>query len=168
METAKEKQQNFIKSYLKPMLKEVGYLTSGNTWWKDKGDFFNVINLQNYSWNSQDSVDFRFNFGIAITKILQDQEKKKATYNDLIITISEGHFLPNGGKERKYGNVQGYSITNGTDILAFIESVKIDFEKYILPKFDHPKTIEDCVSTYGQIKFWGDQLLKRFKENGLV
>ena len=48
-----------MKSYLKPTLKKHGYQTSGQTWWKDKGDFFNVINLQNYSWNSKESIDFR-------------------------------------------------------------------------------------------------------------
>src|SRR5690606_28661656 len=64
--TAKEKQAEFIKSYLKPTLKQNGYQTSAQTWWKDKGDFFNVINLQNYSWNSKDIVDFRFNIGIAL------------------------------------------------------------------------------------------------------
>ncbi len=29
-------------------------MTPGQTWWKDKGNFFNFINLQNYSWNSKD------------------------------------------------------------------------------------------------------------------
>ena len=48
--TAKEKQAYIIKIYLKPTLKTFGYQTSGQTWWKDKGDFFNFINLQNYSW----------------------------------------------------------------------------------------------------------------------
>ncbi|MCH7658849.1 MAG: DUF4304 domain-containing protein [Bacteroidetes bacterium] len=49
--TTKEKQAEFIKSYLNPTLNHFGYRKSGQIWWKDKGDFFNVINLQNYSWN---------------------------------------------------------------------------------------------------------------------
>jgi len=57
--TAKEKQAEFIKNYLKPILKDHGYLVSGQTWWKDKGDFFNVINLQSYSWNSKLSNFYR-------------------------------------------------------------------------------------------------------------
>ena len=69
--TAKEKQTLFIKTYLKTTLKTFGYQTSGQTWWKDKGDFYNVINLQNYSWNSKDSVDFRFNIGIALKATLK-------------------------------------------------------------------------------------------------
>ncbi len=44
--TAKDKQKEFIKIYLKPKLKEWGYHTAGQTWWKDKGDFFNVINWE--------------------------------------------------------------------------------------------------------------------------
>ena len=75
--TAKEKQAYIIKIYLKPTLKTFGYQTSGQTWWKDKGDFFNFINLQNYSWNSKDSVDFRFNIGIALKATIKDKQKKK-------------------------------------------------------------------------------------------
>ena len=96
--TAKEKQTEFIKSYLNPTLKQFGYQTSGQTWWKDKGDFFNVINLQNYSWNSKDSVDFRFNIGIALKVTVKDGQKKKATYNDLTTHLDEGTFLPNRKK----------------------------------------------------------------------
>lgn len=53
MMNAKEKQTEFIKGYLKPKLKDEGFGTSGQTWWKNKGDFFIVINLQNSQWNSK-------------------------------------------------------------------------------------------------------------------
>ena len=61
--TGKEKQKELIKNYLKPTLKDYGYKTSGQTWWKDKGEFFTLINLQNFSWNNKDNVDFCFNIG---------------------------------------------------------------------------------------------------------
>lgn len=76
--TAKEKQTYFIKTYLKPTLKTFGYQMSGQTWWKDKGDFFTLINLQNFSWNSKDKVDFCFNIGVALKAIMKDVDKKKA------------------------------------------------------------------------------------------
>jgi len=41
--TAKELQIEFIKTYLKPTLKLHNYKTSGQTWWKNMGDFFIVI-----------------------------------------------------------------------------------------------------------------------------
>jgi hypothetical protein len=91
--TAKEKQIKFIKLYLKPILKQNGYQTAGLTWWKDKGEFFNVINLQNYSWNSKDNVDFRFNIGIALKATVKDEHKKKATYSDLTTNLDEGTFF---------------------------------------------------------------------------
>ncbi|RTL56146.1 MAG: DUF4304 domain-containing protein [Sphingobacteriales bacterium] len=165
--TAKEKQTAFIKTYLKPVLKIHGYSNSGQTWWKDKGDFFNIINLQNYSWNSKESVDFRFNIGIALKALLLDEQKKKATYNDLAIHLDEGTFLPDR-INRKYGDNQGYSITEKTDLDEFISAVKTDFENYILPKLDEPKSLHDCVQYYGHLSFWGERLKILIKENKLL
>ena len=164
--TAKEKQTEFIKSYLKPTLKQFGYQTSGQTWWKDKGYFFNIINLQNYSWNSKNSVDFRFNVGIALKATVKDGQKKKATYNDLTVHLDEGTFLPDR-KKRRFGDNQGYSITDKTDIKEFIDSLKVDFETYILPGLEKHNSLTDCVEFYGKFPFWGDNLKKVIKENNL-
>ncbi len=165
--TAKEKQTVFIKTFLKPTLKQNGYMTSGQTWWKDKGDFFNVINLQNYSWNSKDSVDFRFNIGIALKATIKDDQKKKVTYNDLTTHLDEGTFLPDR-KNRKFGDNQGYSITEKTDLEEFIMAVKLDFEKYILPGLEEPNTLTDCIKFYERFPFWGDNLKRVITENKLI
>lgn len=165
--TAKEKQNIFIKTYLKPKLKEWGYQTSGHTWWKDKGDFFNVINLQNYSWNTKYEVDFRFNIGIALKATLKDINKKKATYNDLIVHLDEGAFLPNR-KKRRFGDNQGYSITDRTNLIDFKNSLGKDFEIHILPKIEKPITLSDCIEFYGKITFWGDNLRREIKKLGLI
>lgn len=165
--TAKEKQTEFIKTYLKQILKAQGYQVSGQTWWKDKGDFFNVINLQNYSWNSKDNVDFRFNIGIAIKVTVKDPLKKKATYNDLTTHLDEGTFLPDR-KNRKYANNQGYSITDETDLIDFCETIKYDFETYILPKLDEPKNLQDLIKFYEPFTFWADNLKRIISEYKLV
>ena len=162
--TAKEKQTEFIKTYLKPTLKQYGYQTSGQTWWKDKGDFFDVIHLQNYSWNSKESVDFRFNIGIAVKATVKDDQKKKATYNDLTTHLDEGIFLPDRTK-RKFGDNQGYSITDDTNLNEFIDAFKDDLETYILPGLEKYKSLADCVKFYGQFPFWGDNLIRVIKEN---
>jgi hypothetical protein len=164
--TAKEKQTEFIKSYLKPTLKKFGYQTSGQTWWKDKGDFFIVINLQNYSWNSKENVDFRFNIGIALKAMLKDEQKKKATYNDLVTHLDEGVFLLDR-KNRKFGNNEGYSIKTDTDIKEFINALKTDFEIYILPNIDKPNSLADCIEFYSQFPFWRDNLKRIIKENNI-
>ena len=165
--TAKEKQTEFIKTYLKPTLKQNGYQTSGQTWWKDKGDFFNVINLQNYSWNSKDNVDFRFNIGIALKATVKDEQKKKVTYNDLTTHLDEGTFLPDR-KNRIFGNNQGYSITDDTNVDEFIIAMKTDFETYILPGLEEPKTLADCIKFYERFPFWGDNLKRVIVEHKLL
>jgi hypothetical protein len=155
--TAKEKQAAFIKHYLKPALKSHEYLTSAQTWWKDKGEFFNIINLQNYSWNSSEKVDFRFNVGIALKGLLRDQIRQRPTHHDLAVYLDEGAFLPDR-VNRRFGNNQGYSIETQTDMDAFAAAVVYDFEKYVLPKLEEPKSLQDCLQIYGNIPFWGERL----------
>ena len=166
--TAKYKQTEFIKSYLKPTLKLDGFKTDGLTWWKDKGDFFIVINLQNYSWNSKNSIDFRFNIGIAVTKLLKDPEKKKATYNDLVVNVGEAGHLPKDRIYHKYKNNVGYSITDDTDLADFIQEFSIDLEKEILPSLNKMGSLKNCLDYYKQFTFWGDNLLRIIQQDTIV
>jgi len=72
--TAKEKQLIIIKTHLKPLLKSYGYATKAQTWWRNQDEFFIIINLQNFSWNSKEDVAFCFNIGIAIKKAMKNPE----------------------------------------------------------------------------------------------
>ncbi|UMY65294.1 MULTISPECIES: DUF4304 domain-containing protein [unclassified Flavobacterium] len=166
--TAKEKQTQFIKTYLKPALKNFGYRTSGQTWWKEKGDFFTVINLQNFSWNSKDSVDFCFNIGVALKATMNDTEKKKPTVYDLTVYLRENSYLPDSRQEYKFKSKTGYVLTEQTDLNDFVAELKSDFENHILPTLDKLNTLQDCVDRFGNIAFWGDNLKKVITENKLL
>ena len=146
------------------MLKSFGYKNSGRTWWKDMGDFYNVINIQNYSWNSIDSVDFRFNIGVALKGKLKDRTGKKVSYSELVTMLDEGTFLPDR-KNRMFGNNQGYSITNDTPLQSFKDVVHKDFEEYILPRLDTPKGLADLIQFYEPYDFWCKNLKRRIAEN---
>jgi hypothetical protein len=163
--TAKEKQAEFIKSYLKPTLKQFGYQSSGLTWWTDKGDFFTLINLQNFSWNRKDSVEFCFNIGIALKTTIVEKNLKKPTVHDLTVYLREGFYLPDDRNEYKYKNKTGYILTDKTDIADFACALKLDFENHILPYLDKLKSIKDCVDNFGHITFWGDNLKRIIQEN---
>ena len=166
--TAKEKQTDFIKTYLKPTLKNIGYQTSGQTWWKDKGDFFTLINLQNFSWNSKDSVDFCFNIGVALKATMTDTNKKKPTVHDLTVYLRESYYLPDARQEYKFRNKTGYVLTEQADLNDFIAELKFDFENYILPTLDKLNSLQNCVDKFGGITFWGDNLKKVIAENKLL
>ncbi|MCC9138936.1 DUF4304 domain-containing protein [Pontibacter silvestris] len=163
---AKDKQKEFIKTYLKPKLKEEGYNTAGQNWWKNKGDFFITINLQNSQWNSVESLSFCFNIGVALTEKIKDPEKKKATYYDAGAAIREDGFLPDERKKHKYRKESwlGYIITNDTDLEDFSRELKIDFEEAILPKLNNLDSLEDCLSFFKQFGFWGENLKKQIEE----
>ncbi len=166
--TAKEKQTEFIKTYLKPTLKSFGYQTSGQTWWKDKGEFFTLINLQNFSWNSKDSIDFCFNIGIALKATMRDSNRKKPTVHDLTVYLSQGFYLPDSRQEYKFKNKTGYTLTNAVVLTEFTVELKSDFENHILPFLDKLNSLQDCINTFENITFWGDNLKKVIEENKLV
>jgi hypothetical protein len=154
---AKEKQSIFIKTYLKSTLKQHKYLTSGQTWWKDHGDFYVIINLQNFSWNTKDDVTFCFNIGIGLKSLMKDLSKKP-THFDLTVPIREGAYLAESRKINNYRNNAGYIINRNTDIDDFIIGLRVDFESEILPKLEKLVTLNDCVEYYEQFPFWGDRL----------
>lgn len=166
--TAKEKQTEFIKTYLKPTLKNLGYQTSGQTWWKDKGDFFILINLQNFSWNSKDSVDFCFNIGVALKATMKDTDKKKPTVHDLTVYLRDSSYLPGSRQEYKIRNKTGYVLTEQVDTNDFITELKSDFGNHILPTLDKLNSLQSCVDKFGDITFWGDNLKRVIAENKLL
>ena len=158
--TAKEIQIEFIKKYLKPTLKLNGYKTSGQTWWKNMGDFFIVINLQNSQWNSKEEISFCLNIGVALTEKLADKDKKKASYFDIATNLREDAYLTKERQKIKKnkGGWLGYKITDTTNLSEFIEYFRIDLEDNILKRLDELKTLKDCVSFYEKYEFWGNNL----------
>ena len=117
--TAKEKQTYFIKTYLKPTLKTFGYQTIGQTWWKDKGDFFTLINLHNFSWNSKDRVDFLFQYWCCFKSDNERHGQKKPTVYDLTVGLRESSYLPDNRLEHKFRNKTGYLLTEETELNDF-------------------------------------------------
>ena len=155
---AKELQKLVIKNYLKPTLKRFGYLTSGQTWWKSKGDFFIVINMQSSQWNDQSNVHFCFNIGIALTQNLKDAAKKKANYFDLAVQLREKNYLPVERNTGGHRDSNWYMLKDETSLDNFIAEMKIDFERHILPKLEKLETLEDCLQFYQSFPFWGQSL----------
>ena len=169
MTTAKDIQIDFIKSYLKPTLKEHGYKTSGQTWWKNMGEFFVVINLQNSQWNSKEELSFCLNIGVALTEKLADKEKKKATYFDIVTQLREDAYLTEERQKikKEKGGWLGYKITDTTNAKDFIDDFKIDLEENILKQLDQLKTLKDCMLFYEKFDFWGNNLKRQIEECGL-
>lgn len=163
--TAKEIQTEFIKTYLKPTLKNYGYKTAGQTWWKGMGDFFIVINLQNSQWNSKEDVSFCFNTGVALTLI----DKKKASYNDIFPPLRHEVYLTEKRRQflkEQYGGL-GYSIRDNTDLDDFIADFKVDFEGSVLKSLEELKTIEDCAVLYEKFQaeiFFKNSKFKNWKQ----
>lgn len=168
--TSQQTQAVFIKSYLKPTLKAHGYKTSGKTWWKDMGEFFIVINLQNSQWNSKEELSFCLNIGVALTAKLADREKKKATHFDMATHLREDAYLSEERQKlhKDCGGWLGYKITDKTNVLEFTDYFKIDLEENILPKLDQLKTLKNCVEFYEKYDFWANNLRRQIEECGVV
>ena len=151
--TAKDKQLAFIKNSFKKLLKDEGYKTTGNKWWKFNEPFFNFIELQNFSWNSQKSVDFCFNFTTGLTSDIKNLSKP--TIHDGIPYIRESYFDVEKNDYWTRGN--GYHIDDNTDMGKFTEQVLNDFKLLILPKFNL-LTDEESILRFYSDEFWGPRV----------
>ena len=165
--TAREKQTEIIKSYLKPTLKRLGYQNSGQTWWKDKGDFFVVIKLQNFSWNSKGAVSFCFNTGLLLKATLSDKDKTNPTRSVLAVHLREGFCLPDNRQEHSHRNSTGYQLNESTDSLDFTKELKTDMELHVLPYLEKLNSIRDCLDSFGELTFWGENLKRLIRDNNL-
>ena len=159
--TSKDFQKEVIVEILKPLFKKWGYKTNGQHWWKVTGDFFQVICLQNFSWNTRDSVDFCFNFSTGLLKDISG--KTKVTTHDGITYTRECTFL--SGKETRNRNKLGYHLTPRTDINNFKNEIKCDFEGLILPKLDSLNSADALLSFYRE-GFFADRLRQALNNNG--
>lgn len=160
----KEKEKQVIDGYLKPKLKDEGFKKSGKTWWKSKGDFYIVINMQDSQYNTFDEVCFCFNIGIALTKKIADPTKKKITHYDTVVSLREASYLNSSRRTHKFRHGLGYLITAHTNVEEFTEQLKADFESDIFPILNKLENIDDCLEFYGKVVFWGDQLKRQLKE----
>jgi hypothetical protein len=151
--TAKEKQLIFIKESLKPLLKAEGYRTAGNKWWKINEPFFNLVKLQNFSWNSRNSVDFCFNFTTGFIADIENPDNP--TSYDGIPHIRENYFKV--AKNEYWKGANGYHIDDNTDLDKFTGQVISDFKLVILPKFNL-LTNEDSILSFYSDNFWGPRV----------
>jgi Domain of unknown function (DUF4304) len=147
--TAKEKQLIFIKESLKPLLKAEGYRTAGNKWWKINGAFFNLIEIQNFSWNSRNSVDFCFNFTTGFTSDINNAGNP--TIFDGITQVRENYF--GVSKSDYWKGTNSYHIENDTDQIKFGEQVANDFKLLILPKLNL-LTNKESIEQFYSDGFW--------------
>lgn len=158
--TAKDKQAQVLKTVIKPLFKSQGFKVDRQTFYKPMTDFFIVANLQNFSWNTKDQVDFCFNIGIALTATVRDLLRKKAAYRDLTAHFREASFLAESQLSDKYRTKSGYSISSETDISEFSTYIERNFSEYILPELSKWKTLEDGMCFFDQSEFWGTHLRK--------
>jgi len=159
--TAKEKQSVLVRETLKPLLKAEGYKTTGNKWWRIDEPFFNFIELQNFSWNSRNSVDFCFNFTTGLTSDIKNIAKP--TIHDGIPYVRENYF---GVTKHIYwkGN-NGYHIDDNTDLVGLTVAVLNDFNSHILPKLNLLNN-ENAITAFYSDKFWAPRV-KQSLEQGL-
>lgn len=163
---AKEKQKELITRYLKPTLKQKGFLTSGNTWWRDKGDFFDVIDLQNSQGNSRTKLSFCLNIGPALKSYLCYSKANKISHFDVVVNLREPAFMSEARcKQPHHSGWLGYLIDDSTVINDFITEFAIDLEQQILPTLERLKNLDDWLDFIQEGQFWHEVLTRVIKEN---
>jgi hypothetical protein len=129
--TAKDLQKTFIADCLKPLLREYGYKTIGQLWFKKYDNFTILIQLQNSAWNETDRVDFCFNIGISIVHT----DKPSFLKNILQPSLREAAFINEHRNKQPHriSSSLGYKITSDTYLALFISEFEQDWKGEILP-----------------------------------
>jgi hypothetical protein len=86
----------------------------------------------------------------------------------LTVYLREGFYLPDNRQEYKFKNKTGYTLTDQADLNDFVTELKSDFESHILPYLDKLNSLQDCINSFGDITFWGDNLKRVIEENKLL
>ena len=158
-----EKRDIVVKELIKPLLKEHGFKTGGNTWCRKITDSLKVvIHMEGY----------RFSFAASgaifqlIISLFESKEKLKPQHGIGELSIDSRYFLPYYGMKSPLYNVLGYRIDGYRDYLPIdipIDEVKeyfrTDLEKYILPellKIESREDYEKMYAKYGSEKRWSD------------
>lgn len=82
--------------------------------------------------------------------------------------MREGSYLPQKRKEKGFRNKSGYILKTETDFNEFAEELISDFVNHILPYLEGINTLKDCLSHFGEITFWGENLKRVIRENNLI
>jgi len=162
---AKEKQNVIIKNNIKTILKDKGFKNKGNNYRKEENEFYKVITLQNFSWNSSDDVEFCFNFGILVKDVVLPFElPENFGVQYCHVQVRESSFLPESRCKGQFRDRGCYNIKDNTDEKEFANLIEEDFKKYILNDFDSLKTLDDCLKRFGNMIFWGEKINQAVRE----
>ena len=150
MENKIELYKNFLKTELKPLMKSLGYKTSGQHFYIENDDMIKYVSIEKSSWNMADNFSFWFVFSIfdkTAHRNLQEFAKisKIPHYTYFNIIRSTVTALKKGKMDTYYLNR-----TNG--IVEFSNRIMDDLNALILPFIENIKTKKDLLELYKMAK----------------
>jgi len=149
----KEKRDIVIKEIYKPLLKEAGFKTSRNDWWKELDDGYLLIHIQNSQYSLYNAC-FRMNICAAGKEDIIDEIKNQWMYCQMK-DLNQFHFLPHGGLTSPYCSGDMYEIDGlkaylplDTPIDVIRKDFREDFEVWILPELKKIHSMKDWEKLY--------------------
>lgn len=142
----KEEKKRIIKEIYKPILKENGFRTTGNHFWKHEKEFIKTFNIQFSSFNYEQNMSFYINIGLLFPVINElnnvETPEKPKEYNCNIRFRSNSL---NGNSKMKH------TINRETDINEFEKYLKKELNEYIIPFYNSLTEVENCLEIKNKV-----------------
>ncbi len=150
-----EKRKRIVREAVKPLLKEAGFRTKGQEWWKELEDGWLFIHLKSSQFNSPSTgCSFEFDISASSFEEIRGELNKQWIYNQCC-DLSHCCFLPYAGMLSPYCEAYAYKIDGYQNYLpkddpldAILEQVHSDFADYILPQLEKVHSISQWKNLY--------------------
>lgn len=150
-----EKRKRILKEVVKPLLKEAGFRTKGQEWWRELTDGWLLIHLKNSQFNSPvTGCRFEFDISASSKEEIKEDITKQWIYNQFN-DLSHCCFLPYAGMLSPYCEAYAYNIDGYQNYLPkddplenILKQVYTDFADHILPQLAGVQSISDWKRLY--------------------
>ena len=174
----KDIRNKIIKEIYKPLLKENGFRTSGNDWWKKIDDGYMYIHIQNSQFNVM-SARYRIQIGCVHKDNICEDIKKQWMYHADIDHLTQFDFLTDfgflsraeyhSGDMYEIGGLRAYA-PREICVEKVMKDFREDFENFILPQILEIKNTIEWASLVEEKKkyIWKDKkvcLLRYYKQS---
>lgn len=152
---ASEKRKRIVREIVKPLLKEAGFRTKGQDWWRELEDGWLLVHMKSSQFNGPSTgCNFQFDFSASTYEEIQGDITKQWIYHQMC-DLSHCDFLPYAGMLSPYYGARDYHIDGYENYLPkdeplerIMAQVQSDFEDFILPQLQKVHSVADWRKLY--------------------
>lgn len=150
-----EKRKLVVKNVVKVILKNAGYRTKGNEWWRELEDGWLFIHMKTSRFNGPSTgANFCFEISATAKDAIADKVENQWIYNQFE-NLKHAVFLPycgflspnTGGLDYRIDGYQNF-LPSDTPLEEIYRQIQTDLETYILPELEKVRNMAEWAHLY--------------------